>query len=349
MRSFLIILGSIVVIGAAFFVYLWTEAGNITARTAQSNRPIVPATKPIDAPDATRMIGSGSAPWMRALDERTGEISQEFRAAKFDPQRDGTVKVTSPEARFYLGRGDSRQLLVMRGKHGRVVVPDLGNRSPQNIRTTAEMPTSGEIQDVTIELYNHLSDTVPSLVCTMNNASFDNDTLRIYTESFEENGKLIAGDQVPVKVRGVDYDFDGRGLDIHWNERDRRLQSLEIAHGQRLVVKHPNAIQRVNAPTSQPVTLQTSSSTVWAEGLLASADPSAAGEAIRPPRTRRPLTSEPASAAAGDQAPSIAPIKIPHDKSEPVYRASFHDHVRVLQGSDDIANADLMHVDFLMN
>src|SRR5438876_7975771 len=110
MRSFLLILATIVLIGAGFFVYLWTEGGSVKGNAAEVGRRLAPATKPLDVPDPNQVFGAGSNAWMRVPDERTGEISQEFRAVKWDPQRDGSIKVTNPEAHFYLGRGVSRQL-----------------------------------------------------------------------------------------------------------------------------------------------------------------------------------------------------------------------------------------------
>src|SRR5580765_3753655 len=95
MRSFLLILASIVVIGAAFFVYLWVQGGRITTADAHV-KVAAPATRPVDAPDVAQMIGGGSGAWMKTFDEHTGLISQEFRALKYDPQRDGTVNVTEP-------------------------------------------------------------------------------------------------------------------------------------------------------------------------------------------------------------------------------------------------------------
>src|SRR5256885_6656080 len=128
----------------------------------------------------------------------------------------------------------------------------------------------------------------------MNNASFDQETFRIQTESYERNGKIIPADQVEVQVRGRDYDFNGRGLDIRWNERDRRLQQLEIAHGEQLTAKHPQAIRALGVPASQPsASLREDAplaasrmDTSWfakpqaAPIFLASADPASAGNAI---------------------------------------------------------------------
>ena len=39
--------------------------------------------------------------------------------------------------------------------------------------------------------------------------------------------------------RGRIGEFDGSGLTLNWNDRDRRLQLLEIAHGGRLMIKNP--------------------------------------------------------------------------------------------------------------
>src|SRR5262249_34888976 len=134
MRSFLIILATLVAVGAGFFVYLWMQGGGSAAGPI-AQRPILPATKPTGPAAPDPVIRAGSGPWVKAFDDRTGLISQEFRAAKYEPQRDGTVKVTEPEAKFYLGRAEPRQLIVVRGARGRVIVPDSANRAPQNIRS----------------------------------------------------------------------------------------------------------------------------------------------------------------------------------------------------------------------
>ena len=46
------------------------------------------------------------------------------------------------------------------------------------------------------------------------------------------------------------YEFDGRGLTIRWNDRDRRLELLEIAHGERLIVKEPGALGMDTPPAA---------------------------------------------------------------------------------------------------
>ena len=62
-------------------------------------------------------------------------------------------------------------------------------------------------------------------------------SVKVFTDP--ATGANVTADEVPVTVRGRDYDFDGRGMRMSWNERDRRLAKLDVAHGERLVVKHP--------------------------------------------------------------------------------------------------------------
>src|SRR5207244_11259117 len=92
--------------------------------------------------------------------------------------------------------------------------------------------------------------TQPNITITMNNASFDNETFRIQTEDFEdESGRHIPGDRVPVEARGDDYDFDGLGLRLQYNDVDHRLEYLKVFHGQRLLIKHHgNLRQQPDAP-----------------------------------------------------------------------------------------------------
>ena len=127
MRSVLLIFAAIVLAGVGFFVYLWTQpavSGSATAgRNASNLETIGPTSRPSEIPDAQQMVGRGERVWLKTYDDQTGLLSQEFRAARYDPQKDGTVHVTEPEARFYLGRQEPRELLIVRGKHGRVIVP----------------------------------------------------------------------------------------------------------------------------------------------------------------------------------------------------------------------------------
>src|SRR5207249_1197380 len=117
------------------------------------------------------------------------------------------------------------------------------------------MPTRGKLHNVIVSVFDPVDAPEPTITAKMNNAAFDTDNFRIATESYvDEHGNTVEADQVPVVVRGRDYDFDGRGLVIRWNERDRKLQLLEIAHGESLTVKNASALSPAGAFSRGPAT-----------------------------------------------------------------------------------------------
>src|SRR3954452_24239649 len=204
-------------------------------------------------------VTSGENVFIESYDKTTHQLATRFRAAQYDPQPDGTtVNVTKPEAEFYLDNGNGR-VIRLHGVTGQVIVPNTPGGAAAGAGRS-QMPTRGKLRDVVLMLYPTKEAKKPSLTCRMNNVSFDTDTFRITTEAFTDpkTGKEVSADEVPVSVRGDEDnpDFDGRGLTIHWDEKDRRLQLLEIAHGQRLVVKHPGAFGGgglAPSPTTNPV------------------------------------------------------------------------------------------------
>src|SRR4051812_20507940 len=222
MRSVLLIFATLVLLAGGFFAYLWfqpTGGGSSSGGGAPTTVPvaIAPASRPTEMPDPNVIGGGGTSVniYIKTTDEKTGQVSNEFRAARMEPRKDGTLDVTEPEAKFYLAKTDSGQVLVIRGKSGKVQVPDSAKKRPGQMKSMdTAAPTRGQLQDVTVLVFDQPDAAEPTLTCTMNNASFDQETFRIQTESYEHNGKIIPADQVPVQVRGKDYDFDGRGLDI---------------------------------------------------------------------------------------------------------------------------------------
>ena len=114
----------------------------------------------------------------------------------------------------------------------------------------SQSPRAGDLKDVTLLVLDGLD--VPAeqatVTMTMPNASFDNELFRISTEAYrDERGRLIARDQVPVKIRG-EYEFDGKGLTIIYNQQYGRIDRLEIAHGRRLLIKKPGEFMKSDAP-----------------------------------------------------------------------------------------------------
>ncbi|HTL29761.1 MAG TPA: hypothetical protein VL282_11085 [Tepidisphaeraceae bacterium] len=326
MRSLLIILGTMLLLAGGFFLYFWMQPATRIARPENSvaiptSRPVLPDGQPASQPT----VGAGEGAWLKHFDDKTLELSYEFRGTHFQPQKNGTVDVEEPEARFYLDKG---QLLTILGKRGNVVMEN--QASPMGTRSGgSQMPSRGELHAVVISLYPGIDAPKPSLVCKMNNAAFDNDTFSISTAAYtDESGKEVPADQVAVEVRG-DYEFDGKGLTIRWNERDKRLQMLEIAHGERLLVKDPSAVGKTfgGGPTSNASTKSSQQEIAAAPAPDAPTKP-AVGKKKKP---------------GAQQAPVVA--KAP--RVDPIYRASFNQDVKVLRDKETVATADVMHVDFL--
>src|SRR5207244_11364609 len=91
-------------------------------------------------------------------------------------------------------------------------------------------PRRGRLNDVVVKLYRDVADraaeaagkagTGPMLTMVTNNIAFDNESFEMSTESYRDaNGRTGPAAQVPIHVFG-DYDFDGRGLKLRWNEVD---------------------------------------------------------------------------------------------------------------------------------
>ena len=150
------------------------------------------------------------------------ELASQFGATDYDPQKDGTTNMTHPQAIFYMGGGSKLQL---DGETGNVVVPNTVNGK---IQGQSQTPTRGKLRHVILKLFKNTADTEPQFTCWLNNVAFDNDTFRIATEAADipdATGKLVPtpADEVPVHVEGIDYDFDGRGLYIKWNEARSKI------------------------------------------------------------------------------------------------------------------------------
>lgn len=200
------------------------------------------ATRPAELPGAAleqSFVGAGEEAWVETYSPRTGQLSTRFRAQRFQPRPQGEqdiVDVEQPVAEIHL---DDGTIVRIAGQTGRIVLASRA-READPLRQSPQLPSRGVLRDVAVSLHRvEAPDDPPLLTARVNNLAFDNDTFRVATEAYTDaDGREIAADAVPVVVRGRDYDFDGRGLVIRWNERDRRLQWLEVAQGERLVIKN---------------------------------------------------------------------------------------------------------------
>lgn len=347
MRSYLLVIFTAIGLAGLFMAY-WTiqPAGRLADA---STAPKVIARPKANDHQRLKGMGAGDSAWLKEFDER-GQLSSEFKGREYLPQTDGTIRVIEPVGKFFLA---GRQHIEVHGRDGNVVVkdaPDL-NRTGFGNPGPLGPPNRGRLNDVTVDLIDEAEpDPQKAKVLTMrtNNVVFDNDTFRISTEGYRDaDGKFIPDDQVPVHVTGR-YEFEGRGLTLRWNDKDGRLDLLEIAHGEYLKIKGKDASSFSPAGRDKPSARQ-AAPVAYLMGapfpeMLAAKDKGAEQEIItsHPPPTTRSHRGGSARSPHGPNAPVV-------------YRATFYDHVRINQpaaeGPGDqvlITGADRMDVDFIM-
>lgn len=337
MRSiFLVIISSLTLL-AAFMVYARYEARGMHSVDGSIIEP--PHAAPTTQKLPPGFLRPGNRPSTEIFDDKTGELKSRFRADEYTPQDDGTVLLTHPVAEFFM---PNHQVMKLVGVTGDVEMPH------GNSMVGAGAPNRGRIHTCRIELYNLFPDSVPHVpdeTIWVNNIQFDNETMLITTESFQEKDKVIPADQVPVKMRGKKYDFDGRGLKLHWNDKDGRLELLEVAHGEQLIVKDSSMMSATlgGTPGTRATKTPPPVSAAPAGPLpvqLAEAGQTAAVSAA---------AVQPAVAPAAQINPPSKPAVKSRPPSPPVpYVAYFHDNVRITQGADVQVAGDQMAVDFTM-
>ncbi len=344
MRSILVICATIVLIAVGFFAYLWFQP-------AVAERPInkIAARQAASRPTSTQKIsglGSIDSAWILRIDPKTGELASRFRGDRYDPQSGNVVLVDHPEAEFF--SNDGKQRIHIGGQKGRVHVAGVAaNQKPGTFAGKMEAPSRGLLEDVVVTIFEPSDARDPSVTIRMNNASFDNDAFRLETQSFMDpaTGKQVDADQVPVELRGTDYDFDGRGLVLLWNERDRKLQLLEIAHGERLTIKNLKLLNKPEVANGQARRLDSPLGE-----MLASIDPGAVVLVQNVPKKPTLAQRQRAASHPSHPLPITQPAtrpRIARDLSPTVYRATFHDAVKIFEAETQVATADVMNVDFL--
>ena len=303
-------------------VYFWLQPSGGRRGAVPVIIPSAPVT--LTPNDSGSPLGNGDDVVMKKYDQRTGELASEFLAKEYKPQRGGKIAVRDATARFHMTNG---QILQIHGETGLFtgdkVQPDQKGGAPAR----AQAPSRGHLEDVTLKILD--SSERESMTIVMNNASFDSESSTIFTEAYTDavSGREVAGDQVKVTIRSAKtnpagYDFDGRGLRIAWNERDRRLAKLDVAHGELLVIKNPKGFAQNKAGVNLDSAVKNN-----------------------PPSTIE-STSQPVK---GNKNPSSSKrTALPVNIDPPVYRATFIQQVRIVQNTQTIAVADRMSVDFWM-
>ncbi len=335
MRSILVFISAAIIAVMGYAIY-WMMTGAETPPVGRSgNRTIRPGV--VALPTTTEsVVGPGQGAGWDKYDPKTGLLTSRIRVDRYEQNKDGKLLVNRPVVDFFLKNG---QVLRVVGERGSILLQETVGRSKSGLSATnLGQPRSGELSDVTLFILpdGTATEAGATLTMRMNNASFDNETFKIQTEAFRDSsGNLVQGDRVPVTVRGVDYEFDGTGLRLQYNEVERRLEYLRIAHGQRLLVKNFRSFQKTAKPPSErghsPVSLDYPARLRPIEGvLLAAARPVPVGPVTRRAVPPRRLSTRPAA-----------------DGEQPVYRATFKDNVEVFQAGLKLASGEELIVDFL--
>src|SRR3954469_4260519 len=139
MRSFVLIFATVVVLVAGFCVYAYFQPARAArpAKTLSATMP-TPAERPrLD--QSLHGIGSGDKGWLIKYDEK-GDLASKSRGEHYEPQKDGTVNVTQPQADFFMSDNGVPQRLRVEGSRGNVVMdlpPDErpGKANFQNTKT----------------------------------------------------------------------------------------------------------------------------------------------------------------------------------------------------------------------
>ncbi|MGD1276536.1 MAG: hypothetical protein ABR964_04855 [Tepidisphaeraceae bacterium] len=317
MRKVLLIFLTLAALVAGFVVYLHFQPKvGVTAESGSR-----PATQESAGTIKEGVfVGPGKGVWATQYDRETGRRTYRFKAEFYDNQPDGTVHVDRPVIEVFLSDG---QIVHIEGVDG-VVRMAPGSDRNAFAGVPNEPPRYGTFRNVTVTLFASENDQAKSnvdLTLTMANAQFDNDTFRLFTQEYTDAaGHVIHADQVPVTIRAKDYAFDGSGMVMYWNDVDKRLKSLEIAHATSLTIYDASQFS-ISGASQAPA--------VQGPGVPSS-----------PPSPPAPGADR--AVAVADTAPAASEPQPRHR-----YLATFLDNVRVMQGNQQLVSAQKMEVDFV--
>jgi hypothetical protein len=345
MRSYVLVILSAVVFGGLFIV-VWTMQP-LTKSSAKEQAQVAP-------PAQTREKGygpikSGDVVWIKQYD-RLGQLSSRFSGDQYLPQPDGTVKVTNPRAEFFLA---NHQRLQIDGLDGNVVMKDVPNLTlgGSGGGTPPAPPSRGRLNQVVVRLKDDLSGE-DMLTMTTNNVVFDNETFRVFTEGYvDEQHNPVSADRVPVHVTG-NLTMEGSGLTVRWNDKDGRLELLQIEHGDWLKIADPSALSfgggKAGSRSSAAPTAQAGRPL---PEMLADASNDGGGQIL----THHPPIAKPETPTGPHLARTSAPIyhatffnAVVVDQADPEGKVSLICMPWYLTNQVHLDHADRMDIDFLM-
>ncbi len=305
MRAAIIVCLLALTLGGIFYFFVMRGGPEFTAAELappSATTKVVPTTIPSLDPNVP--VGKSAGVWVQSMDPKSLRVVNEFRSEDVVPRPDGSVDVVKPQARFY-GKGDS--MISLDGVDGHVFYTQAGARTDSKALATST-PTNGELHDVKLCFFEHKTDAEPVITVTVPAVKFDSNSNRISTIDCVVNGQGYAAEQVPVTMRGRDFDFDGQGLNLAWNDREGMLDQLEILRGNRLLVHDVSKF---------------------------------VGEAVV---TRVPAPNRHTSSSALESLIGIVAVETPAptDRGNDLYHATFDKDVHVIKDGKEIASGDVM-------
>lgn len=327
-RKIILGIATLALVGVAFAIYVWREEpGPITRKRVltESRRrdPVTtqpsasqPAAFSFQTKDQSVRVSPGQGPRYRDYDPRTGEARIVVEAKEILPIRENEFSLPEPRARVLLPGG---QLAYVRADMGQIkvasgdsknLVPKSGwfkgnveiliDRSkPEWRREHPDQAAPEQHPDAVVKIW-------------LDDARFDMDLARL-----ESDGNVI--------VQSPQATIEGKGLELAWNEADRRLRKLRIVTGKRAVI--------YNAGLGEFGVLPGETQPAGAEGSAPEGDTLLA---LAPP-----AASQPALAATEEETPATAPAGqigfLDPDDARPrpdrvdTYELVFRDNVSVRQ------------------
>ncbi len=261
-----IILGvaTFAMICVAYSIYVWRDPAprrQVAVQPLPERRTLSqPATS--TQPEAQTFsfkgarIPPGESPKVSVLDEK-GNAKIVFQSTRWEPISDNEFHLTDPTARLLLPGG---QLAYVWADEGQVTLQrgDGNNFNPRsgwlrgNVRIFIDRtkPEWRQANPDRAELEQHPEAVVK---IWLDDVTFDLDLGRL-----DSNGSVV--------VQSVDASIEGQGLELIWNEVDRRIRLLRIAHGKRAVIRGSDVMEfgiaggkkqgkekQEEAPATQPV------------------------------------------------------------------------------------------------
>src|SRR4051812_15079961 len=149
MRTAILVFGTVALLIGGFVVY-WAMQPDSVARPQSITEAATRKAEPLPQDGSTYTVKGGKNVWLKEFDLNR-RLTNQFRAEQFVPQKEGFVRVTKPEAHFFLRNG---QWIRVTGVTGDVIVsgmPEQGSDPFQSAGGAA--PSRGHLQDVHLQLF----------------------------------------------------------------------------------------------------------------------------------------------------------------------------------------------------